>query len=121
MGTTKGVRVFYSVKLLTLILIFYFPSVLAGDEPAPVVYIDPVTGELRVQNPPKLSRDHGASSQSVDNMTQATEQSQPSGQNQPAEQNISNNNESLLFSGLITFSVIVVAILFYWQRKKTTA
>ena len=121
MGTTIGVRFFYSVKLLTLIfLIFYLPSVLAGDEPAPVVYMDPETGELRVQNPPKLSRDHGNSSQSTANMAQALEQSQVSGQNQPAEQNISNNNESLLLSGLITFSVIV-AILFYTFRKKRTS
>ena len=115
MGTTIGVKVFYSVKLLTLILLFYLPNVLAGDEPAPVVYIDPVTGELRVENPPKLSRDHGTTSPSTGNRAQATEQ------NQTTKQELQNNDKSLQIGGMITVSIFLVATLFYMLRKRKTS
>jgi hypothetical protein len=115
MGTTTGVSFFYIVKLLTLLYIFYLPNVLAGDEPAPVIYMDPVTGELRVQNPPKFSRDHGIPAQSTVTMSQATEQIQA------FEQDTSDNDESLVFSGIIAISIFVIATLFYVLRKKGTS
>lgn len=43
------------------VMVHVFPPVtIAEDEPAPVIYIDPETGELSVQNPPRLSREHAA-------------------------------------------------------------
>lgn len=49
------------LMLVLLMTVHVFsPVTIAEDEPAPVIYIDPETGELSVQNPPRLSREHAA-------------------------------------------------------------
>ena len=48
-------------------------------------------------------------------MAQATEQ------NQTTKQELQNNDKSLQIGGIITFSIFLVATLFYMLRKRKTS
>jgi hypothetical protein len=100
MGASKRIGSLIFILAFLVISIYSGPAI-TGDEPAPVVYIDPETGELRVQNPPKLPREHG-----------------------PVAQTGSNNQGSkYLYSLGGTFAFVVIALI-TWMRghhkKKAT-
>ncbi|MGK0296723.1 MAG: hypothetical protein ACI9XC_000315 [Gammaproteobacteria bacterium] len=108
---TKPVR--HSISLLVIlylsVLIIYSPTVFAGDEPAPVIYMDPETGELRVQNPPKLSREHETEYLSTDNTSQIT------------APELKIRKDSMVLKGIVIFGFVIIMIWAFMKSKKTAS
>jgi hypothetical protein len=94
-----------AITLFAILFMLFIPVVQGGDEPAPVVYIDPETGELYVQNPPKLSREH--------DVPVAVEVDSDNTNEQPTSY-----NKTIITGGIIvSFSIILVG----WALLRRTS